>query len=340
MASCGRVIGRGGIVLFALVALAPWRVSAAEERLVTPMLNNVRAQGWLQFGVSSGRIVMTGSPGVNFSHTGPAVGQRRESLSVRVSGAVPVVAYKVSGATQQLLLDATGSRLQLRRLPRGDRSEPAAVEFRQAPGEPVSLKVGSKGQERTYRAATIWHLFLQEPAACQEHLAPLLAVILRELDLVKTAQDVEATLVRTAGRGNPPDQKRWAQWLEQLADPRFAVREAADRKFREEGRIVMTYLQQLDLPRLDAEQSYRVRRILRALAETGGDESPAQIAHWLAGDPAVWLALLSRDDASTRRLAAQRLASMLGGPIAFDPAADPPTRQKQIEALRARMGEN
>jgi len=31
---------------------------------------------------------------------------------------------------------------------------------------------------------------------------------------------------------------------------------------------------------------------------------------------------------------------MLGGPIAFDPAADPPTRQKQIEALRARMGEN
>lgn len=328
---------RRGIGLVALVALAPWGASAADETLVTPMLNNVRAQGWIQFGVTSGRIVVTGSPGVNFSHAGPAASERREQLSVRVAGAVPVVAYKVSGATQQLLLDATGNRLQIRRLPKGDRSEPVAVEFRQAPGEPVSLTVGSKEHERTYRAQTIWHLFLLEPAVCHERLAPLLAVVLREVDFVKTAQDVEAALVRTAGTGSSPDQKRWAQWLEQLADPRFAVREAADRKFREEGRIVVTYLQQLDPSRLDAEQRYRVRRILQSLSETGGDESPAQIAHWLAGDPVIWLALLSRDDASTRRLAAQRLATMLGGPIAFDPAADLPTRQKQIEALRARI---
>jgi hypothetical protein len=328
---------RCGIGLVALAALAPWGAPAAEESLVTPMLNSVRAQGFIQFGVASGRIVVTGSPGVNFNRPGPPKAERREQLSVRVTGTVPVVTYKVSGATQQFLLDATGNRLQLRRLPKENRSEPVPVEFRQAPGELVSLKVGPKGQERTYRAQTIWHLFLLEPAVCQERLAPLLAIVLRELDFVRTAQEVEAILVRTAGTGASPDQKRWSQWLEQLADPRFAVREAADRKFREEGRIVVTYLQRIDPSRLDAEQRYRVRRILQSLSETGADESPAQIAHWLAGDPVIWLALLSRDDASTRRLAAQRLATMLGSPVAFDPAADLATRQKEIEALRARI---
>jgi hypothetical protein len=332
-----RAMLRRAIGLVALAALAPWGAPAADEGLSTPMLNNVRAQGWIQFGVNSGRIVVSGAPGVNFSHTGPASAERREQLSVRVNGAVPVISYKVSGPRQQLLLDATGNRLQIRRLPKADRSEPVAVEFQQAPGEPLCLTVGPKEHQRTYRGPTLWHLFLLEPAVSSERLAPLLAVILRETDFARTAQEIEATLVRTAATGTPPDQKRWAVWLEQLADPRFAVREAADRKFREEGRIVVTYLQQLDASRLDAEQRYRVRRILQSLSESGGDESPAQIAHWLAGDPAVWLALLSRDDASTRRLVAKRLATMLGGPIDFNPAADRPARQKQIEALRARI---
>ncbi len=337
MARCVRGTVRRAIGLVALAALAPWYAPAAEETLATPMLNSIRAQGFLQFSMSSGRIVVTGSPGVNFSRPGATKTERREQLSVRVTGTVPVVTYKVSGATQQLLLDVTGNRVELRRIPKENRSEPAAVEFRQAPGEPVSLTVGPKGHERTYRAQTIWHLFLLEPTVCREQLAPLLAVVLRELDFVRTAQEVEAILVRTAGPGAPPDRKQWSRWLEQLADPRFSAREAADRKFREEGRIVVTYLQQIDPSRLDAEQRYRVRRILQSLSETGGDQSPAQIAHWLAGDPVVWLALLSRDDPSTRRLAAQWLASILDGPIAFDPAADPSARQKQIEALRARI---
>ena len=120
-----RRAARRGVGLIALAALAPWGALAAEENLPTPMLNNVRAQGWIQFNVASGRIAVSGSPGVNFSHTGPAMAERREQLSVRVGGGVPVIAYKVMGPTQQLLLDATGNRLQIRRLPKADRSRPS-----------------------------------------------------------------------------------------------------------------------------------------------------------------------------------------------------------------------
>ena len=48
-------------------------------------------------------------------------------------------------------------------------------------------------------------------------------------------------------------------------------------------------------------------------------------------------ALLSRQGESTRRLAAQHLTTILGQPISFDPAADPATRERQIEQLQARI---
>jgi hypothetical protein len=77
-----------------------------------------------------------------------------------------------------------------------------------------------------------------------------------------------------------------------------------------------------------------VRRILLALSDVNHEESPAQLAVWLSGDTTIWLALLSREDMATRRAAHQRLEAILGRPVAFDPAADPQTRQRQIEALR------
>jgi hypothetical protein len=71
-----------------------------------------------------------------------------------------------------------------------------------------------------------------------------------------------------------------------------------------------------------------------SLAANMNNDLPPEIARWLAGDPVVWLALLARDDESTRRLAAERLEALLGEPISFDPAADPATRAEQIEQLR------
>ncbi len=325
-----------GCLTLAVFTLAGVLNLAAEELPETPSLTNVRRQGVIQFTLNSGRIAVTGSRGVPFSHPGPMTSERGERLSVRIVGNEPVVAYELATPTYRFLLDVSaGNRLQLRRLPKEGRPGPIPVEFRQVPSEPISLKVGPKENERIYRARSIWHLLIVEPAAAREHLAPLVKIVLREWDFVKTAEEIESILVRTAESGAPPDQKLWAEWVQQLGDASFAKREAADRKLRDSGRVVVTYLQQLDPARLDAEQRFRVRRILRVLSDMSNEESPPQLAVWLSGDTAIWLALLSRDDEATRRAALKRLEAILGHPVAFDPAADPETRQRQIEALRA-----
>jgi len=313
----------------------------AEEIPETPGLTNIRRQGVVQFAVSSGRIAVRGLREVNFRHSGPMAGGRGESLSIRVTGAEPLVKYEITTATQRFRLDASaGNLLLLRRLPEGERSTLVPTEFRQGPNEPVTLTVGPQGREHVYRARTIWHLFLQEPAAAREHLAPLLKILFREIDFADMAKEIESTLIRTAETGSPPDQRQWGEWVRQLGDPSFAKREEADRRLRELGRIAATYLQQFDQDRLDAEQKHRVRRILSAISSTSAEESPAQVATWLSGDPAAWLALLAREEESTRRVALKRLEAVLGEPLAFDPKADAPTRRKQLEAVRAKSMKN
>lgn len=312
--------------------------TAADELPETPGLTNVRRQGWVQFNLNSGRIVVTGSRGVNFTNAVPMTKERGERLSIRIAANEPVIVYELATPAYRLLLDvAAGNRLQLRRLPRENRPGPP-VEFRQAPNEPMALTVGEKDNERVYRAASVWHLLIAEPAAGREHLVPLLKILLREWDFVGTAEEIESLLVRTAESASPPDQKIWAQWVQQLGDASFATREAADRNLRESGRVVVSYLQQLDPARLDAEQRFRVRRILLALAAMNNEESPPQLAVWLSGDTTIWLALLAREDERIRRAALKRLEAIAGRRLAFDPAADPPTRKRQIESLRAAVG--
>ena len=327
------------LTLAVLAATCQVQAAAVDAIPETPSLTNVRRQGWVQFNLRSGRIVVAGLRGVNFSHSGQLTAERRERLSIRVSANEPILAYELITPAFRFQLDvAAGHRVQIRRLPGENRSEPA-VEFRQWPNEPLLLKVTGREGERVYQASSVWHMFLAEPAASREHLDPLLKFLFREWDFTKTAEEIEAALVRLAQSGAPPDQKRWAQWVQELGDANFAKREAADRGLRESGRVVASYLQRLDPATLDAEQRFRIRRILRALAELGNEESPPQLAMWLSGDVSVWLALLARDDEPTRRAALQRLEALVGHPLAFDPTADAQKRARQLEALQATLGE-
>lgn len=331
---------RRACLILALVAAA-WQVHAAQVDTIpdTPSLTNVRRQGWVQFNLRSGRILVAGLRGVNFNHSGQLTAERRERLTIRISANEPILAYELTTPACRFQLDVSaGNRVQIRRLPGENRPGPA-VEFRQSPNEPLSLKVTSEDGNRVYQAASVWHMFLAEPAASREHLDPLLKILFREWDFVKTAEEIEAALVRLAQSGAPPDQKRWAQWVRELGDASFAKREAADRNLRESGRVVASYLQRLDPATLDAEQRFRVQRILRALAEVGSEESPPQLAMWLSGDAAVWLALLARDDESTRRAALQRLQALVGHPLDFDPAADAQKRGRQLESIQAALGD-
>ena len=185
---------------------------------------------------------------------------------------------------------ASANRMEIRRVPKGD-AKITPVEFDQPATGPVTLKIGAK-EVREYRAGSLWHLMLTEPAECRRSLLPLLSLLQPNRDLAKTGEDVRAELLRMAESGTSSDQKQWARWVQELGDDQFAEREAADRQLRETGRIVVSYLQQLDTSRLDAEQRFRVRRIVKALTTANGGDSPEQVASWLFADPAVWLAML------------------------------------------------
>ena len=308
---------------------------AADDIPETPTLTNAARAGWFQFSIASGRITVSGSRGINVTTTSGGT-DRRDRLSVRIGGGDPIVDYELIAEDQEItIVMSSRNRLTIERKPKSP-SKTTAVLFEQPAQGPVVLRVGRE-QQAVYQMPSLWHLLVAEPVVCRQNLLPLLRLLNREWDLEKTTAEIESALIAMAGDQNLPDKRRWAEWVEQLGDARYSKREAADRQLREAGRVVITFLQQLDPSRLDAEQQFRVRRIVSSLSDNEGNDSADQIAAWLAGDPGVWLALLSREDLSIRRIAAKHLEALLGGAIGFDPAADPPTRKAQLEQLRARI---
>jgi len=303
-----------------------------QARLEAPKLREA-AGHWFQAAIVSGRVAVTGRRfGSTISKS--TGGSQRENLTIRVAGGAPVINYRLSTSREELTIDVTGgNRVSILLAAKGD-SSLVPVRFDQPAKGPLSLSVGGEGDERVYRAASLWHLFIAEPEVCGRHLAPVLQLLDGNWDPAEMAADVESALVEGATASRQPDRRRWATLVEQLGDDRFARREEADRQLRREGRLVVAYLQRLDPGQLDAEQQYRIRRIVRDLSDRSAADTPEQVAACLAGDPVIWLALLRRDELSTRRLAAEQLEAVLGQPVAFDPAADPATRRRQLDALR------
>jgi len=326
---------RHSVGIFALVlGLLPAVSTAAEPIAETPTLNQAVRSGWLRFAIVSGRLIIKGSQVGNIS-SNPSGGNER--LSIRSVGGKASLNYELSTAGQQLsIVVGAGNQAVIRRTPKGD-STLVPVRFEQSPGKPASLTLGAAGRQQTYRAASLWHLMIARPEECRRHLAPLLELLGPAWKLCSVAELAEAELLRLAAVGGMPNRSRWAALVEQLADDRFAKREAADRQLRAAGPAVLSYLQGLDSGRLDAEQQFRIRRIIVSMSGQVTDDDARQIASRLVGDRAVWLSLLSRPQQSTRRLAARQLSALLGEPISFDPAAEPAVRNKQIEKLRSRI---
>jgi hypothetical protein len=232
-------------------------------------------------------------------------------------------------------LNAT-RRLIVRRMPRDD-SKITRVEYVQPEQEPIVLWVGTGSKKVRYEANSLWHLLLQEPAICRRHLLPLLAALPLEVDLDAAAAQTEAALLKMANNPNSVNRRQLAAWVGQLADNRFSIREAADRQLRDAGRDAVLFLQKLDVSQLDAEQQFRIQRILDSMADGESQDSPESIAGFLCGDPDLWLIFMTRDSEPTRRVAKQHLERFLGEPIAFDPATTQPVRRRQIEQVRAKL---
>jgi hypothetical protein len=210
------------------------------------------------------------------------------------------------------------------------------LEYRQGVEGPVELSFESAGVERTWKASGFWQIYLAEPELARVRLAPLLELLRPSWHLAQLGSEIEDALITRPMDDRQQHVSRWTELVEQLASPRFASREHAQRELLQAGQAVLPFLQTLDKSRLDAEQAYRVRSLIDALAVDYEDRVD-RVAASLVNDPHVWLSLLSRDDLHKRRVAAARLTSLLGREIEFDPQADLEVRKVQLQSMREQI---
>jgi hypothetical protein len=326
------------LIAAALVALAA--VAAADTPEDIPRLRQYSqgAQPIFRFAVLNGNLSLRSRAPSSFQIQSDLGAGRKESMSVRTNQGQTTLNYERVSLKEEVKISVAGTtgKASVSRLPRGSSSF-VPIEFDQTPGEKTKLILGTGDHRQVYRAADLWRLAIAHPKQCQDHLFPVLDLLRPDRKLDAVVARIEMSLVAHAAEDTTAGDTHWAAMVKQLADDQFAKREAADRALRAGGNSALAYLRQLDFDRLDAEQQFRIRRILSALAGRNDEDSADEVAASISRDPEVWLALLSRPEAATRQTAARQLAKLLGQPIDVDPAAQPDSQKDKRDRLRERI---
>jgi hypothetical protein len=199
------------------------------------------------------------------------------------------------------------------------------------------LAVTVDGVQRSLTGNSFWHLYLVDPELVRTEVIPYLELLRPSWQLAAMAASVEDSLVQQALHPQAIDTERWGKLVERLGSERFSERESSEHELLRIGQLVLPYLEDLDSQSLDAEQTARIAKLLKALS-VDYEDATDRVANWLAGDRQVWLSLLDRPEPVKRRVAAKQLAILAGGPIDFDPDADDQTRREQIARLQERFG--
>ena len=309
--------------------------------------------------VLSGRITATSSCR-NFPHINSA----GETLTIQTDGSTGKIELKYEGPFREgpsreeisadsksregrvsIMLDTAGL-LEIE-LTIGDASKPndensddrrdrdVVMRFLQQPGRSLTLSLGSSPEQRDIHAATIWELLIAHRDECREFLLPILYRMRPGWDLMVTADLIQEQLLQMAAEGKPPQYARWQKLVEQLGDDSYSKREAADRRLRAAGRRVLAFLNKLDGQALDAEQRFRISRIVRSFQ--GQEQSPREIAEEMSDDPSIWLAVAADERESVRRTSLSELRRLLEQPIDFDPAAEAAIRQNQLRKINQQI---
>ncbi len=317
-------------VLIGLLAVGEAR---AQETLLSKTMRS--RSKYMRFAVVDGRVWLKWTRLIQVSSSSSS-GSVKESFRVRRQNGRLHLNYERTAQDELLKVSVSGDGVSISRAPRGQ-SAIVPVEYHQDPREKITFSIGDGDRKQTFSADGLWQLLIIRRKECEEHLLPLLEMMRPDWKIAETAADIEDKLLHGASEEIAKRRARWAALVEQLGDQRFAKREAADRALRADGSAAIGYLRKLDFDRLDAEQRFRIRRILEAVGAEDRDDTAEEVAQRLAGDPAVWLALLARPEPESRKTAARQLTLLLGRPIDVDPAADPDSQKQQRERLRARI---
>ncbi len=260
-----------------------------------------------------------------------------ESLRFEPSDRGTSMHYKLTSPERRVTIDAWQHELTITREQLDAGTVVVSARFEQRPAESLSLEVQQGDVTKRLTGDTVWQLWLADTPLCREHLAPSCKLLGIETPWTQFTQALEARLFHLADAGQAHDQTVWRLWLAELNDDRYAVREAADRQLRASGAALMPFLRRVDFSQLDAEQRYRLRRIMAGLQVEVTVDTVESTAEWLADDPRVWVELLNRDDLPRRETAARQVARLLESPIEFDAAANADVRHEQFVMLRERV---
>ena len=300
---------------------------------LTPLLR------YFELRISSGRIAARSAHKDRKLESQASNNDRRERLSITLSGDATTISYELATSEWQISFEVLdGKEVVLRRQSK-DHAVLAPLVFHQPVAGPLSLRVGEGAVEQTYQADNLWRLLAAEPEVCSRHLTPLIELLKPDWHLAETAQAAEQALYAAVRTMSGADQTELRTLVNELASPKFARRQAAERNLRAIGRDALPFLMSIDWRQLDAEQRFRLQTMFHELSGGGEADTPERIALWLIRDPQLWLQLLARDDESHRRLALEQLERLLGRKLPFDPAADETVRRGQLEALQKLFGE-
>ena len=317
------------------LALLGGAMACAKPPRSTSMLDTL-VSGRLQFKLVSGRVVNTLPWHFGNGTSKTSNGTAAETVTFRGNGVTGSLSYQRTSPKEDFSLEVDSEGLfHFRSIGKGTKDS-VAVEFTQSRSDPISLAIDREGRRQVFRAPTLWHLLIAQPDECRRHVIPAIETLRPRWQLSQTVAIIESQLLKVAG-STRVERREWAALVEQLGDSRFAKREAAERQLRASGAFAIGYLGQLDFGQLDAEQQFRVRRIVKSGSAEKTDDSPEQVAALLVEDPGVWVALLARPEESTRRLAVRQLATLLGESIPVDPTADPASQTSEREQLRAKV---
>lgn len=264
----------------------------------------------------------------------------RESLQFKTAaeaGNGTSMHYELRAAERRITIDASQNAITMERQSLRDGKVVATARFEQPETGPLVFFVDDNGEQRRLQADSVWQLWLSDSKTCAENLLPLCEMLGMDLPWLQFTESLEVKLLRLADAGQVRTSPEWREWVEQLGDKRFTVREAADRRLRGVGASLIPFARQLDATRLDAEQRFRLRRILHSMEGEITADSVDSVAEWLLDDPRVWVELLDREDVADRTTAARQLSRLLSSDVDFAPTAEDDLRGEQLARLRVRV---
>lgn len=323
------------LLLAAAAVLLPASAMAQQPELSSGMANQMR---YIEVAVISGRIVATSEMSGRSVTSSANTADRQEQLTVNLSTTRVDLHYELLTPRLQVSVDiADGDELTILRQPRSG-SDVEPLKFHQPRDGQLLLQLGDEAQQpEAWKVDSLWHLLLAEPEVCEQELLPLLKLIKPDWRLMPMAEEVEEAMYSTAQASRNWNRQSWGKLVSELGSDRFAERRQAEQRLYDLGTIILPYLRGLDRSRLDAEQQYRVRMLVRNLSSANLHDTPQNVASWLVADPHVWYTLLERGDVQHQHIAADQLEELLGQTIQFDPAADPPARQAQLQAIKQQI---